>query len=244
VVLEGKYAELSRIHQVAVSHTDVVQTDPKDRAQATRILPVSGVVVLRCVSVQVTGVLWLLVGAGAAMFGAALLGSAGSRLWFGVAGCVAGLVLCITGLTFLQARIEITRDAIVSYWALGHHEYPLANLADATLAQPFRKSNRGAGSVDWVTPGGNGLIFLAGYLLLFTFRILAWIAIPGSSSGEMLHLIPRRGGAIPVPSISTRVERKDDSAHHALAMIRTAIRANAQRDVVRSPFDPAGGPWP
>ena len=241
--LETKYAELSRIHGSEAARVGMAAGPARDDiprqpgipsgagTAGTRVTspPVGGVVTLRCATVQVTGVLWTLVGVGTIVISVALLASPEGRHWIDVVIGGVGMIVCFTGLTFLHSRLTITSDSIVSVWGLARRAYPLDDLVDATLAQPFRKSNRGAGAVDWVRPGGNGLIFLFGYLLLFTFRVLAWVALPGSSSGEMLHLIQRRGGPIPVPSISTCIDRQDDSAHHALSMVRAAIAAPRNR---------------
>lgn len=246
LALETKYLELSRVHGNAgvsgtgepvrtpgpvASRAEVAYRSTTDLAPRDAISPPGrSVIVLRCTTVQVTGVVWTLVGTGLVLGGLAWLVPLDHRVWVAAtAACIAGLVVACTGLTFLQARLEIRHDAIVTYWALAKHSYPMASLVDASLSHPRRRGDRANGPSDWVRPGTNGLVFLSGYMLRLTFRLLAWMAMPGSSSGEVLHLIPRHGGPALVPAISTRVDRRDDSAHHALAMVRAAIHANVQR---------------
>lgn len=220
-------------------HRDIVTADRGLTVTTARgvTLPVRTPIVLRSTTVQVTGVLVTLVGTGLIMGGVLWLVPLDRRVWFlGVVACAAGLALLVTGLAFLQSHVEIRTDAIVTYWGFAKRSYAIHDLADSVLTQPRRRSDTsgGAGTIDRLRAGANALVFLPGYLLVLMFRVLAWIAMPGSSSGESLHLIPRLGGAICVPAISVRVDRQDDSAHHALAMIRTAIRSSGQQEQLES----------
>jgi hypothetical protein len=74
-----------------------------------------------------------------------------------------------------------------------------------------------------VNAGTNGAVIGAGYLIKLVFHILYWIAVPGSTDGESLHLIRRFGGPIPILAISTRIDRPNDSAHDTLSAVHLAI---------------------
>jgi hypothetical protein len=187
-------------------------------------------IVLRCTSVQATGVLWTLVGLGLIVGGALWIDPSTHQAWFlAAAGCAIGTALVVTGLAFLHARIELRSDSIATYWGFAQRSYPTQDLVDAVLAQPRRWSDlsSGGGSVDLVRPGANWLVFSSGYLLAVTFRFLAWLAIPGSSSGESLHLIPRLGDGRDNDGPACHpCGPREPSAHHAVTMVRMVIRSH------------------
>lgn len=205
----------------------------------------------RCTTVVVTGVLWVVIGVALVGGAAALLVVRGPGSWAPAAVLtVVGVLLGVSGVGFLRARVEIQPDAIVATWAFVRRSYPLDDLVDATLAAPLRLGARGGtgSSTDWVNAGSNGIVMGVGYLIKLVFHVLGWVAAPGSTDGESLHLIPRLGGAIPVPAIATRIDRRNDSAHVALGAVHQAIVAHraARGDRPGSPEEPPvwGQPLP
>lgn len=189
-------------------------------------MTVTDSITFRCRTVIVTGVIWTVIGLVTVVGAAVLFIERGDNAWgpSAVIGIV-GVFLMTCGLGFLSSRLEIHTDSIATHWAFASQTYLLANLIDATLASRRRPGPLGhyGSSSDWVNAGSNGIVIGVGYLLKLVFHVLSWVAVPGSTDGESLHLIPRAGGAIPIPAISTRIDRQNDSAHQTLAAVRMAI---------------------
>ncbi len=169
--------------------------------------------------------------------GSTLIGAAGVLAWrdpshawapASVLG-ILGLLLAVSGMSFLQARLAIGDETITAWWALSRWSYPLDELLTATLAPPRKWGDQAGGVRNSISPGFNPVVILVGYVVKHLFNMLAWIVLPGSSHDQVLHVIPKLGGAVPLAAISTRTNRPNDEAHHALAAVLQAIEGRQLR---------------
>jgi hypothetical protein len=188
----------------------------------------------RVTEVLVTGCVWV-AGGVIALFGALYLYTGHHPGIETLCVAVFGAVILLCGISYVLARIEVTRTSVTTYWGLHKKVYPIDPLIGVTVDQP-----RGH-PVEW-QPGTEtsrmtfiGFVaapWMLFYVIFHTLfrggsRLFIWISIPGSVGAQVMHLIPRFGGAVPIRAISAYTKDNADmtAAVAAVAAVIGAYRA-------------------
>jgi hypothetical protein len=182
--------------------------------------------VFRTRAVVVAGLVDTLVGVALVIVGVSLAAVGGTRdaLPLGLALCVIALILLLTGLGRMTARLEINETSVAWHWALSRFEVPLADLEDAELVE---KGSPASGA-SWAGFLAGGLFAAAVWWIV---ELAAAFVTSGPSLGPLdLVVIKRHGVAVevkPISAWSTRSSRAQ--ANEAVDCLKTAIASSVRR---------------
>lgn len=150
--------------------------------------------------------------------GAAALGHSGVALPLGLTMAVVGVVLLLSGLGRMTARLEVTGSGVVWVWAFARHELAFEELVDASLVEKGSPASGGA-SAGLL---GGGLLGAAAWWAFDA--VLAFVTSEPTVGSFDLVLVKRYGGPVEVRSISAWSTRASHSqANAALEALKTAI---------------------
>ncbi len=194
----------------------------KDRIQIfrTRAVLVAGLIDL------IFGLAILVVGLGLAAWG-----KGRDTLPLGLALAVVALVLVLSGLSRMTARLEVGPHSVAWRWSFSRFEVPLTDLDDADLVE---KGSPASGA-SWAGFLGGGLF---GVVALWIVELAAAFlsSEPGLGPYELV-VIKHHGGAVAVKPIGAWSTRSSHSqANDAVRAIKKAISSSAGR--VLSPAPP------
>ncbi len=172
------------------------------------------------------GLVDILLGVAVLIAGVSLAAERGSRdaLPLGLTLSVVALILLLTGLGRVTARMKISETRVAWTWALSRFEVALTDLEDADLVEKGSPAS-----------GSSGAGFLGGGLLAaavwWIVELAAAFVQSGPSLGPLdLVVVKRHGGTMevkPISAWSTQASRAQ--ADEAVRALRTAIAASARR---------------
>ncbi len=158
----------------------------------------------------------LLVGsAGVAL---AALGSSPKALPIGVAVCVIGLILLITGIARMAARMELGPTQVTWTWSFSTERLALDDVVDCALVEKGSPASGGA----WVGFLGGGIFMV---LVWWLVDVVSAFARSEPSLGSLeLVAIKRYGGPVPIRAISAwSTPSSHSQANEALVALQTAV---------------------
>jgi len=174
----------------------------------------------------VAGLVDTLVGVALLIVGVSLVAGRGTRdaLPLGLALSVTALILLLTGLGRMTARLEINETSVAWHWALSRFEVPLADLEDADLVEKGSPSS----GASWAGFLAGGLFAAAVWWIV---ELAAAFLSRGPSLGPLdLVVIKHHGVAVEVRSISAWSTRSSRAqADEAVRAVKTAIASSAAR---------------
>jgi hypothetical protein len=174
-------------------------------------------------AVMVAGIVDLVLGLAVLGLGMGLLIGWHARdgVPLGLALSVIAVLLVVTGLGRVTARLEIHPDKVAWRWNLSRHEIPLGELEDAALVEKGSPS-----------PGASWAGFLAGgFSSALAWRLVdlatAFFRSEPSLGAFDLVVIRHRGGAVEVRPISCWSTRSSHSeVNEALGALQQAIHSS------------------
>ncbi len=144
--------------------------------------------------------------------------TAASPFPLGLTMAVVGVVLLLSGLGRMTARLEVTGSGVVWVWAFARHELAFEELVDASLVEKGSPASGGA-SAGLL---GGGLLGAAAWWAFDA--VLAFVTSEPTVGSFDLVLVKRYGGPVEVRSISAWSTRASHSqANAALEALKTAI---------------------
>ena len=180
--------------------------------------------VFRARAVSAAGFVDLIVGGLVLIVGVGLAAGRGDRdaLPLGLVLCVVGLLLVLTGLGRMTARLEVTATSVAWTWAFSRHELPLSALDDAALVE---KGSPTSGA-SWAGFLGGG--FIGAVVWWLVEAVAVFVSSEPSTGSFDLVLIKHHGAPVEVKPISSWSTRSSHSqADGALQAVRGAIRSSA-----------------
>jgi hypothetical protein len=196
---------------------------------ATSIDGATGHLVFRSRAVRVAGIIDFVVGLIAVLAGSGLAVRGGNHvaLPLGLAICVVGLVVLLSGLSRMAARMEISKTHLTWTWSFSKQTLALEDLDDAALVAKGAPVSGAA----WAGFLGGGFI---GVLAWWLFD-LCWAFVNSEPSLGSVELIAIKhyGGPVPIKPIGAwSTQPSHSGAAQALDCLKTAIASSAHRQPV------------
>ncbi len=205
------------------SRSVAVEPSPVERATAH--------LVFRSRAVRVAGTIEFVVGLLVVLAGSGLAVRGGNRntLPLGIAVCLVGLMMILSGLNRITARMEISKTHLTWIWSFSKQTLALEELDDAALVV---KGAPASGSA-WAGFLGGGFI---GTLAWWLFDVCWGFVTSEPSLGSVeLIVVKHYGGPVPIKPIGAWSTRPSHSeAALALDSLRTAIASSTRRQPVVS----------
>jgi hypothetical protein len=180
-----------------------------------------------------TGTIDVVVGLAVLAFGVGLAAApgGGTALPLGLAISIVGVMLLLSGLGRMTARLEVTGTGVAWTWSFSRHELAFDDLDDAALVEKGSPASGGA----WAGVLGGGFVSAVAWWLLDT--VSAFVHSEPSLGSVELVLIKRYGGPVEVKPISAWSTRSSHSqANEALGVVQTAIAGSARPAPHRLPI--------
>jgi hypothetical protein len=181
--------------------------------------------VFRSRAVSVAGIVDVVAGGCVLIVGLVVVIGRANRdaLPLGVAISVVGLILALTGLGRMAARLEVTATTVVWTWAFSRHELPLSELEDAALVE---KGSPASGA-SWAGFLGGGFLGVLAWWLVEL--VAAFVSSEPSIGAYDLVVYKHHGAPVEMKPISSWSTRSSHSqADQALQAVRAAITASAR----------------
>ena len=187
--------------------------------------------VFRSRAVRVAGIIDFVVGFIVILVGSGLAVWGGNRnaLPIGLTICIVGLIVLITGLSRVSARMEISKTHVTWTWSFSKQTLALVDLDDAALVVKGAPASGAA----WSGFLGGGYIGVLALWLFDGFR--AFLSSEPSLGSVELVVIKRYGGQVPIKPVgawSTQPARSE--AAQALDSLKIAIASSSRRRPVVS----------
>lgn len=182
--------------------------------------------VFRSRAVLVAGLADLIAGGGIVCAGAGLAAWWGNRdaLPLGLAISVVGLLLLLSGLGRVTARLEVDTTRVAWTWACSRQEVALADLEDAELVE---KGSPASGA-SWAGVLGGGFLSAVVWWLVGLFAAFVG-SEPGLGSYDLV-VIKRYGAPLEVKPISAWSTHSSNSqAMEAVRAVKAAINGSVHR---------------
>ena len=181
--------------------------------------------VFRSRAVYVAGTVDLVIGGAVLFVGLAVAVARGNRdaIPVGLAVTLVGLILVLTGLGRMAARLEVTATTVAWTWGFSRHELPLSELEDAALVE---KGSPASGA-SWAGFLGGGFFGVLAWWLLEL--VVAFVSSEPSIGSFDLVVSRHRGAPVELKPISSWSTRPSHSqANQALQAVKAAITGSAQ----------------
>jgi len=157
--------------------------------------------------------------------------SGASALPLGLAICVVGLLLIVSGMGRMTARMEVTGTTLAWTWDLARHELAIDDLVDAALVE--KGSPTAAGASAGLLGAG-----LTGVATLWLYdAVVSFVRSTPTLGTVELVLIKRYGGPVEVTPISAwSTPSALSQANEALAAVQSAIAGSDRPKSRRLPI--------
>jgi hypothetical protein len=184
-------------------------------------------IVFRSRAVRTAGIIDFVVGLIVvfAGVGLAVLGAIHNALPLGLAIGIVGLILLLSGLSRMTARMEISKTHLTWTWSFSRQTLVLEGLDDAALVEKGAPASGAA----WAGFLGGGY---AGVLAWWLFDVCGTFFNNEPSLGSVeLIAVKRYGGPVPIKPIGAWSTRSSHSeANQALHCLQAAIASSSRRN--------------
>jgi hypothetical protein len=177
-------------------------------------------------SVRIAGAVDLGIGIALVLAGTgyALVGGRSAAVPVGIALGVLGVILGVTGLGRITARMEITRSHVVWTWSFSRSQLPFDDLDDAALVEKGAPASGGA----WAGFLGGGITWVVAWWLFDVAR--AFVSSEPTLGPLELVAIRHYGGPVSIKPIGAWSTHDSHSqARQALGHLQAAIHASSHR---------------
>src|SRR5665213_2425916 len=200
---------------------------------ATSIEGATAHLVFRSRAARVAGIIDFVVGLIVVLAGSGLAVQGGNRnaLPLGLAICLVGLIVLLSGLSRMTARMEISKTHLTWTWSFSKQTLALEDLDDAALVVKGAPASGAA----WAGFLGGGFV---GVLAWWLFD-LCWAFFNSEPSLGSVELIAVKhyGGPVPIKPIGAWSTRPSHSeAAQALDSLKTAIASSSRCLLYTSPI--------